>query len=39
MQELSLNILDITHNSIKAEAKKIEAFTVEEQRAIEMEIS
>lgn len=40
MQELSLNILDITHNSIKAEAKKIEITLLESQKRnlIEIEI-
>ena len=40
MQELSLNILDITHNSIKAEANKIEIILLESQKRnlIEIEI-
>jgi anti-sigma regulatory factor (Ser/Thr protein kinase) len=40
MQELSLNILDITHNSIKAEAEKIEVHLIEsrERNLIEIEI-
>ena len=39
MQELSLNILDITHNSIKADAKKIEIILSESEEKNQIEIT
>ncbi len=39
MKELSLNILDITYNSIKAKASKIEITVIENQKDNQIEIS